>query len=288
MTKEAAKTSTDPTFMVAIEQSFPEDQRIITDKMAYPILPLQNRLMVRLFNNKFIRHWLISTSETNTPGIWSGMMLRKLYINEKLDNLDGEIEEIVDIGAGYDTRSYTLPSIKHIPIWEIDQEKIIQSKEKQVKTILETIPSNVKLVPTDLDHENIAQTLKKYGYSDKFPTFFICEAVTQYLDEDSIKNLFKFLSTAPSGSKIVFTYILQEFMESVKLYDMGKLYKKYVFPKIWKFGIYTQDVPAFLEEYGWKLIEDVSADDIYDKYIKIKGRDLTTNKIERIIYAEKI
>ena len=139
-----------------------------------------------------------------------------------------------------------------------------------------------------MDHENIAQALKKQGYSDKLPTFFICEAVTQYLDEDGIKNLFKFLSNAPKGSKIVFTYVLQGFLEGVEGYNMGKLYKKYVFPKIWKFGMYTEDVPAFLEEYGWKLIEDVGAEDIYDKYIKFKGRDLTTTKIERIVYAEKI
>ena len=40
MTKEAAKTGADPTFIVAIEQYFPEDQRIIDDKVAYNILSL--------------------------------------------------------------------------------------------------------------------------------------------------------------------------------------------------------------------------------------------------------
>ncbi len=288
MTKEAAKTGTGPTFLVAVEQSFPEDQRIITDKMAYPVLPLMYRVMVRLFSIKFIRHWLIGTSETNTPGIWSGMMLRKLYINEKLDKMGAEIKQIVNFGAGYDTRSLTLPSISSVPIWELDQKQIMKTKEKRIEATLGSIPDHMKLVSSDLDHDNITQTLITQGYSDKIPTFFILEAVTQYLDENSINKMFKFLSSAPSGSKLVLTYIIKEFIEGVNMHENKKLYQDYVFPEIWKFGMYTEDCAEFLEGYGWKLIEDVGADDIYNKYIKPKARDMTTTPIERIIYAERI
>lgn len=288
MTKEAAKTGMGPTFLIAVEQSFPEDQRIITDKMAGPILPLTYRIMVRLFSIKFFRHWLISTSETSTPGLWSGLMLRKLYINEKLDENRAKIEEIVNLGAGYDTRSFTLPSISTTPIWELDQPQIMDPKKKRVISIEGSVPDHVKLIATDFDHDDINQTLKNNGYSIDKPTFFILEAVTQYLDEDSVRKMFKFLSNAQTGSRIVFTYVLQGFIEGVETYGMGDLYKKYVFPKIWKFGMYTEDCQEFLDEYGWKIIEDVGADDIYDKYITSNKRDLATTKIERIIYAEKI
>lgn len=288
MTKEAAKTAMEPTFMIAVEQSFPEEQRIITDKLAYHILPQKYRLMVKLFSKKFVRHWLISTSETSTPGLWSGIMLRKLYIKDKLNSDDSEIGQVVNLGAGYDTMAYTLPSISNTPIWELDQKEVIETKTQRIETSLGKVPENVKLISMDFDQEDIGHALKMQGYSDEIPTFFILEAVTQYLDEENVKKMFTFLSHAQTGSKLVFTYVLREFIEGVEMYGMGELYKKYVWPKIWKFGIFAQDSREFLEEYGWKIIEDVEADDINDEYIKPNNRDLKTTNIERIVYAEKI
>ena len=46
--------------------------------------------------------------------------------------------------------------------------------------------------------------------------------------------------------------------------------------------------PQFLEEYGWKIIEDVGAEDLVEKYVKPTGRIFASTAIERIISAEKI
>lgn len=288
MTKEAAKTAMGPTFMIAVEQSFPEEQRIMTDKLAYSILPLQYRLMVKLFSIKFVRHWLINTSETSTPGLWSGILLRKLYINSKLDTRNSEIAQVINLGAGFNTTTYTLPSLSNIPVWELDQKEVIETKKKRLITTLGSVPENVKLVATDLDHEDLGIALKKQGYSDEIPTFFILEAVTQYLDEESVKKMFTFLSQAKPGSKLIFTYVLKEFIDGVEVCGMKNLYKKYVFPKIWKFGLFKQDVKEFLQGYGWRIIKDIEADDINDDYIKPNKRNLKTTNLERIVYAEKI
>ncbi|MTK64302.1 MAG: SAM-dependent methyltransferase [Methanobacterium sp.] len=288
MTKEAAKTAMGPTFMIAVEQSFPEEQRIMTDKLAYSILPLQYRLMVKLFSIKFVRHWLINTSETSTPGLWSGILLRKLYINSKLDTRNSEIAQVVNLGAGFNKTTYTLPSLSNIPVWELDQKEVIETKKKRLITTLGSVPENVELVATDLDHDDLGIALKKQGYSDELPTFFILEAVTQYLDEESVKKMFTFLSQAKPGSKLIFTYVLKEFIDGVEMYGMKNLYKKYVFPKIWKFGLFKQDTEEFLQGYGWRIIEDIEADDINDDYIKPNNRNLKTTNLERIVYAEKI
>ncbi len=288
MTKEAAKTAMGPTFMIAVEQSFPEEQRIITDELAYPILPLSYRLMVKLFSIKFVRHWLIGTTETSTPGLWGGIMLRKLYIQHKINTSQSEIGQVVNLGAGYDTMAYNLPSLSNMPVWELDQKNVVETKTQRLETSLGKVPENVKLIAMDFDHEDIGQTLKKQGFQDETPTLFILEAVTQYLDEESVEKMFTFLSQAQTGSKLIFTYILREFIEGVEMYEMKNLYKKYVFPKIWKFGLFTQDTKEFLEGYGWKLIEDFEADDINDEYIKPNNRNLKTTNLERIVYAEKI
>ena len=53
--------------------------------------------------------------------------------------------------------------------------------------------------------------------------FFIWEAVTQYLEEKSIRMIFDFLSHAYKGSKIVFTYVRKDFLDGNNMYGMDEV-----------------------------------------------------------------
>lgn len=220
MTEAAAKTSAGPTFVVAIEQSFPKDQRIIDDDLALKIMPLIYRIFTILMRIGFIRDWIINWYEKKVPGTWGGMLCRKRYINDKLNKTAPHIDGVVNLGAGLDTRVYTLDSISKLPIWELDQNKVIENKQKRLNQIFGTIPDNVTNVGIDFDHDDIGQVLKRNGYASDKKIFFIWEAVTQYIKEESVRRMFDFLSYARSGSKIAFTYVLKDFIEGRRMYDM--------------------------------------------------------------------
>ena len=111
--------------------------------------------------------------------------------------------------------------------------------------------------------------------------------MTQYLEEESITKMFDFLSHAHSGSKIAFNYVLKDFIEGKKMYDLEDLYKRYVVTKTWIFGFDPKAWPQFLERYGWKIIEDIGAEDLAEKYVKSTGRKFISTPIERGIFAEK-
>ena len=111
MTKAAAKTSADPISIVAVEQFFPKDQRIIEDDLALQILPLSLRVVASMMRYKFVRDWLISYGEKTTPGIWGGILSRKRYIRDKLTDMSHQIDGVVNLSAGFDTTVYTLDSI---------------------------------------------------------------------------------------------------------------------------------------------------------------------------------
>lgn len=128
MAKAAAKTGVSPTALIAIEQYFPEKQRIIEDDLAYRILPFSARALVWLVRPSWIRSWLIRETEKNSPGIWGGIMCRKRYIDEKLADSSNQIEAVVNLGAGFDTRAYRLPALYDIPVWEVDQSENIKAK----------------------------------------------------------------------------------------------------------------------------------------------------------------
>jgi methyltransferase (TIGR00027 family) len=288
MTKAAAKTSADPISIVAMEQSFPKNQRIIEDDLALQILPLSLRLITRVMRIGFIRDWLINYSEKITPGIWGGILCRKRYINDRLIEVADHTEGVVNIGAGLDTRLYTIKSVSKLPIWELDQNIIIKAKQARLTRILGSIPDNIRNIGIDLDHENINQTLEKNGYSNDKMIFFILEGLTQYLEEKRIVKIFEFLSHAHSGSKITFTYVKKDFVEGNNIYGMEEIYKRFVESKVWLFGMDTDQWPQFLDKYGWRMIEDIGSEDLLNKYIKPTGRIFASTDIERIIYAEKI
>ena len=288
MTQAAAKTGADPTFIVAIEQYFPRDQRIIDDPMAYSIMSTGYKAFTWLARIKLIRNWLINYSEKSNPGVWGGILYRKRYINEKIEESSTQIEGIVNLGAGYDTRFYSHETLNKLPVWELDQNQVMKPKKEHIKKILKKIPDNIRLISIDFDREDTGQVLENNGYSNDMKIFFIWEAVTQYLEEDSIKNMFNFLSNAQSGSKIIFTYVRKDFICGKNMDGLEDLHKRFVKTGVWKFGMDPEDWPDFLKTYGWNIIEDVGAEDITDRYVKPTGRSFKTTSIERIIYAEKI
>lgn len=110
-------------------------------------------------------------------------MCRKRYTDEKLIDSVHQIEPVVNLGAGFDTRLYRLSDLANTPAWEVDQRDNIETKCVRLHTLFGAIPLRVTLVSIDFDHEELRAVLASNGYSLDKRTFFILEAVTQYLTE---------------------------------------------------------------------------------------------------------
>lgn len=288
MAKEAAKTGVAPTTIIAIEQYFPKKERIIEDDLAHRILPSGSAFLCLLLRPNSVRDWMVRVTEKNFPGIWGGMTCRKRYIDEKLIDSLNQIDAVVNLGAGFDTRAYRLPPVSDIPVWELDQPDNINQKQTRLHKVFGTTPSHVKLVAIDFDHEDLGTILGSHGYSTDKRTFFIWEAVTQYLTEKGLRTTFDFLAKAARGSRLAFTYVRKDFLDGRVMYGWEKGYKKFVTSKIWIFGMEPEAWPNFLKEYGWRVIEDMGYDEMAEKYVKPTGRLLAATPIERMIYAEKL
>lgn len=288
MTKAAAKTGVSPTALVAIEQYFPADQRIIEDDLAYRILPPGMKSLVWLMRFNSFRDWMIRVTGNDTPGLWGGMLCRKRYIDEKLIESVNQVNAVVNLGAGFDTRAYRLPALSNMPVWEVDQPENIKSKQTRLCKLFGTVPSHVRLVPIDFDREELGSVLASHGYSEDRRTFFIWEAVTQYLTETGIRATFDFLAKAEHGSLLAFTYIRKDFLDGRVMYGWENIYKKYVKDKIWLFGMDPEELPAFLGGYGWKIVEHVGYEELAERYIKPTGRELSSTPVERIVFAKKV
>jgi methyltransferase (TIGR00027 family) len=275
--------------MVAIEQHFPKNRRIIDDDLAYRMLPLGMRAYAWLMRLDLARDWMVRATEKSLPGIWAGMMCRKRYIDEKLIEAAGEIDAVVNLGAGFDTRVYRLPALADIPAWEVDQPENVEPKRARLRKLFGTVPAHVTLVPIDFDREELGAVLAAHGYSAKERTFFIWEAVSQYLTEPGIRATFVFLAKAARGSRLAFTYVRKDFLGGHAMYGGEALYKQYVVrDKLWLFGMAPEEVEDFVGSYGWNVVEHLSYEELAEWCVKPTDRELAFTPIERMVYAEKL
>lgn len=290
-TSGAAQTGSGPTFVVAVEQYEPQGQRIIDDPLAAKIMPGGYKHFLKLLRIPLLRNWMFNMSEKEIAGAWSGFLCRKRYIDETIVTAveNGSVTAVVNLGAGYDTRAYRLPALATVPVWEVDQPVNIEAKQKGVRSALGTIPPHVTLVPINFMTQDLGEVLNSYGYAGDEKTFFIWEAVSQYLTETAVHQTFNYLAQAPNGSQITFTYVLKDFIEGKNFYGAEKFYERAITKgSMWHFGFDPTEVADFLNKYGWRLIEDLSYEELNNRYMRPTGRDLPSMEIERMVYAERI
>ncbi len=290
MTREAGKTGPGPTAFVALEQQIPENARIINDDLARRILPFNMRASIWLKLKLMSIESMINWTEAKMPGMWGGFMCRKRYIDDKLTEAIGvQTDRVLNLGSGFDTRACRLSVLSKIPVWEVDQPENIDAKTTRLKKVFGHVPPHIKLVPIDFNSEILGDVLKSYGFMNDARAFFILEAVTQYLPADSIGKTFDYLSKAQAGSLLVFSYILNDFINGKKLYDHKYLYENMIIKdKSWLFGMDPKEVADFLSAYGWRLLEHYGYDELAEHYVKPTGRTLLSTPLERIVYAVKL
>jgi methyltransferase (TIGR00027 family) len=285
----AAQTAFGPMVQAAIEQYEPPERRLVSDDLALSILPAGQRAMVRAMRWPLLRRLTISAGERAVPGSWSLIACRKRYIDDKLDEAQPNIDSVVVLGAGMDTRAYRLARRSDIPVFEVDLPVNIARKKAAVAYAIGAVPASVRLVPVDFERDDLISALTGLGYRADARTFFIWEGVTQYLSQDAVRaTLVALQAAAPAGSRLVFTYVRRDFIEGANMYDAAILYERFrQRQQVWRFGLDPEQVSAFVAEYGWQLVEQAGPDYYLRNYIEPTGRKLAASQLEWTAYAEK-
>jgi methyltransferase (TIGR00027 family) len=282
-------TAFGPMVLSAIEHQEPPDRRLVDDDLAESFLPKPLRALLRATRFRLVRRAVIAASERSGPGLWANLSCRKSYIDDNLAESLPELDAVVILGSGLDTRPYRVARVDDLPVFEVDLPVNITRKRAIVSRVFGAVPPSVRLVSVDFERDDLMATLASYGYRVDSPTFFVWEGVTQYLTADAVRATFTQLAQAASGSRIDFTYVRGDFIEGMNLYDAPALYRRFrLRSQVWKFGMMPEDVEAFLARYSWRLIEQAGPDELMDRYVRPAGRDLRTSQIEWSVYAEKI
>ena len=272
-----------------IELYHPEDQRLFDDPFALRLLPFWWRVLVRLVYLPGLRNAVLSLRERRMPGSLGALLCRVRYIDDVLrQSLEEGLDQLVILGAGFDSRAYRIAGIDHIQVFEVDLPGTVKLKQTRVERVLGAVPDNVTLVGMNFDRQNLADVLKGAGLQKGRRTLFIWEGVTQYLTAEAVDHTLKFVSGVSGvGSAIVFTYVRRGIIDGTdgpEWFQRFTVFARRVGSPL-LFGLDPDGLDQYLADRGLRLIDDVGAAEYQDRYLRPIGREMSVFEGERVAFA---
>jgi methyltransferase (TIGR00027 family) len=223
------------------------------------------------------------------PGSLGAILCRTRYIDDLLKrSLEEGLDQVVILGAGFDTRAHRIPGMDQVQVFEIDLPGTRKLKENRLESVLGAVPKNVTLIGMDFDQQDLGDILADAGFQKGKRTLFIWEGVTQYLTAEAVSNTLEFVSdVSGAGSAIVFTYVRRGIIDGTDRPEwMGPFLsfaRRVGSPMI--FGLDQAELEQYLSDRGLKLIDDVGAAEYHELYLKPLGRELNVFDGERVAFA---
>ena len=247
----------------AIETQKPEAERICNDPYARAMIP--NGILFSLLK-LMIKSGLY---ERMAPGAIAFICGRERYIDDYLKVCLSEgFDQIVILGAGFDTRAYRISGIEHTRVFEIDQTATQEVKLKRLKKIIDPLPAYVTFVPMDFNTQELGELLQSSGYNEQGKTLFIWQGVTYFLTAEGVDNTLAFIANhSGPGSAVIFDYCYNETIhDTSRGYGKSLRQASRVSGEPYLFGIDQGQVEPFLAERGFCDVLDVPLENIKSKY----------------------
>jgi methyltransferase (TIGR00027 family) len=263
MDSQASRTAESMAMFRALESARPEGTRLFTDPFAVHFLRPSMRLAVRAAEKSpAVQTQLANFIDRRWPGARPSGVARTALIDRALrEALGSAIEQVVILGAGYDSRAYRIDGMKRIKVLEVDRSETQRMKRERLSRVLRPMPPHVTFVEMDFLRQTLPEALASSGFESGRKTFFIWEGVTHYLDPDAVNATMRFVGSCATGSTIAFTYVHRGLLDGSRAFSVSpnvvRLLHKAGEP--WKFGFYPTGLPSYLRARGLELIEDLGA-----------------------------
>jgi methyltransferase (TIGR00027 family) len=256
-----SRTAENMAVIRALETVKPQRERLFSDPFAKRFLPGWQSVLASLARIPAVRRLLERYFDRQAPGARTSGAARTRLIDDWIRQaLADGIGQVVILGAGFDCRALRMKELASVPIFEVDRARMIDFKDAVLKN--DAQPRNLKRVPVDFLKDRLGDRLGSAGFSTNAKTLFVWEGVTNYLDAASVSAVFDFFAgSAPSGSKVVFTYVhsdaINGLFPAAGLERLTKRLRDYGEP--WTFGFHPNELAGYLTKKGIRLLADISA-----------------------------
>jgi methyltransferase (TIGR00027 family) len=225
------------------------------------------------------------------PGARVSVVVRTRFIDDVLeDALAHGVDQVVIVGAGFDSRAYRVPGAERAQIFEIDMPETLQGKRSQIEALLGRVPAHISTVATDFEREDLHAALARTDFRRRARTLFIWEGVSSYLSDAAVDATLRRLATlAAPRSQLVFTYL-----DEATLWGRGEVpgarmaiaAVRHV-GEPFRFGFDPAELLAYLDQRGFRLRDDLTSADLAARYLHPLGRGPIATRFYHVALATR-
>ena len=289
-TSEASRTAALMAVQRGLESSQPPARRLFSDPLAPAFVSHGWKIVLSACRLRVVRGVIEDFYDyVGGPGPRSSAIARTRLIDEIVEKRAPTVDQVVILGAGYDTRPYRLGCLSRSAVFEVDHPDTQAAKVAVIARTYGERPGGVGFVPVDFERDDLVESLRTAGFSTARSSLFLWEGVTQYLSEQAVNaTLAKVNCLGDSGSVLVFTYVDKAVIDGdLRRFPEAKKWLRGVQKRgePWKFGISPGSLSLYLNARGFELIEDVSTAEAGELYFGALGRHDRGSALYRIVTA---
>lgn len=271
----------------AIEHLKPSDQRVIDDPYAHLFLSRPSRAALAAWSGSLTGRTLRRLGVIGTTFV----PLRHRFIDEHLTSaLDEGAEQVVLLGAGYDTRAYRFADhLAGRPVFEIDLAAISQAKAATIAKHGDLFPdTNVVRVEIDFETQQLDATLHEAGFVTGARTFFAWEGVPMYLTRAAVKATLDAVWNMSGGGSMI-AHDMWHLVDDPGPMGTARRLAPSALSFIGEpvtFFIHPEEMDHFLGRHGFRITDLAMAGELQDRYVP--GERALVDESMYVLAAERI
>ncbi|MFC1919976.1 SAM-dependent methyltransferase [Chloroflexota bacterium] len=240
---------------------------------------------------KLLTKLLFCYAERLTPGNPGYIVARTKYMDDYLKTcIDEGIEQLVILGAGYDSRAYRFDNLKgKTRVFEVDHPATQKLKIKKVEKAFGSLSDHVTYVAIDFDNEKLVDRMLESGYSTRLKTLFIWEGTTMLITAEGVEDTLAFVAeNSGNGSSIIFDYILKSVLDGTCKFEEAEKWRR-TLEKIlepYLFGIEEGTIGEYLSRWGFHDVADIGTDFLKGTLIDAVNPKRKVPRHYRIVHAK--
>lgn len=261
---KASRTAEYMALFRALETAQSPARRLFEDPFAAAFLGPGLRLAVRLARVPAVGAAVRTYIDYRWPGARTSAVARTRFIDDAVDDaMRTGADQVVILGAGFDARAYRLPSLKSVPVFEVDHPATSAAKRAAVEAALGSMPPRVRLVAVDFNQGSAEAALVAAGCDFGRRTMLLWEGVTNYLSAAAVDATLRWCATLAPGSEVLFTYVHAGVLaEPRAFHGTEKLFATLAATgERWTFGLDPAAIADYLAARGLTLEADAGAAD---------------------------
>jgi methyltransferase (TIGR00027 family) len=267
-TERPSSTAQWTTFGRALELGREDDERIVTDVYAPVFLSATSRLLIAPL--KAGAPLVRAAERLEVAGLAASGLCRHRFIDEHLVAALPKVDQVLILGAGYDSRAYRFSAeIDERPVFEVDLPPLSRRKAAIIARHAELFaPAAVHRVEIDFRTQSLADQLADSGFVTGRPTFVAWEGVSMYLTRGAVLDTLTALATGCGSGSVLAMDFWQHLAGRGAYHQLRRAGERAIrlIGEPLAFPVDADAAPALLESAGFEVIDLAEAGEMTARY----------------------